>query len=209
MKKPGKCASDLPNLVRSNLGSPSAFLEALGSIPSRSVVDEWVLFWPELDSSFGAGHRHLLESALLKSILEEGRLGFRSAWVTSLLIQSGLLAERVGLEEELMGALESTSDAGKTRELMRSLMGLNLSRGSLQDLYEWAVEVVHLPEEPPSSFHRALQILERVLKDTERNDFLERDRCQEALQTLMHQTVSKSHHKKKATLLMARLSGIS
>ena len=92
---------------------------------------------------------------------------------------------------------------------MRSLLGLNLSKGALQDLYEWAVEVVHLPEEPPSSFHRALQILDRVLKDMERNDFVEVERCLESLQALKNQPGSKSHHKKKATLLMARLSGIS
>ena len=208
VKKPGKCASDLLELDRSNLRSPSTFLKALGSIPSRSVVDEWLFFWPELDSCFGPGHCHLLESVLLKSILEEGRLGFRSAWVTSLLIQRGLLAKRVGLEAELMEALERTSDAGKTRELMRSLLGLNLSKGALQDLCEWAVEVVHLPEEPPSSFHRALQILDRVLKDMERNDFVEVERCLESLQALKNQPGSKSHHKKKATLLMARLSGI-
>lgn len=189
----------------SPLASTFSMVEALKSTPSKSVVLSWLAQWDVLDENFCPGHRARLEYALLETIGQGGREGFRSAWVVALLVEGGKWKAE-GLEIALLSLLQGVQDIGTQRELIRSLLGLALSANGIQFLLDWAVEVVHLPSCPLAFGQQSLSIIERAIQRFGKGPIQSDKRVVPALQCVRQSSNFKGHHKKKAALLMARLS---
>ena len=111
---------------------------ALKATPSKSDVLSWLAQWDLLDENYGPGHRASLEQALLKTIGQGGREGFRSAWTVALLVE-GEKWKAEGLEVALLSLLQVAPDGGTQREFIRSMLGLVLSANGIQFLLDWAV----------------------------------------------------------------------
>lgn len=189
----------------SPLASPLSMVAALKATPSKSDVLSWLAQWDLLDENYGPGHRASLEQALLKTIGQGGREGFRSAWTVALLVE-GKKWEAEGLEVALLSLLQVAPDGGTQRELIRSMLGLVLSANGIQFLLDWAVEVVHLPSCPMAFCQQSLRIIERAIQRLDKGPIQSDKRVAPALQCVRQSSNFKGHHKKKAALLMARLS---
>ena len=117
-------------------------------------------WWPALDGEYGAGHAASLEQALVQAISLQGKTGFFRA------VPGGVLLSARGLmvthpERGLM-AWHSTDDVGCQRECLRALLHLDPSDGALEELLEWATQVVFLDDVPAALFHHALRIMGAV-----------------------------------------------
>ena len=189
----------------SPLASPLSMVAALKAPPSKSDVLSWLAQWDLLDENYGPGHRASLEQALLKTIGQGGREGFRSAWTVALLVE-GKKWKAEGLEVALLSLLQVAPDGGTQRELIRSMLGLVLSANGIQFLLDWAVEVVHLPSCPMAFGQQSLRIIERAIQRLDKGPIQSDKRVVPALQCVRQSSNFKGHHKKKAALLMARLS---
>ena len=190
--------------VKDPLSSPAQLMEALGSIPSKAVVQEWMSEWPSLDAEHGEGHTLALEKALLEGMRSPGKAGFRAVWVVALLCSEGLMTSNP--EAELLSFWNDTEDESCRRECMRALLFLGPTIPVLSELLGWSTQVVHLVEVPAAIHHYALRIMERSFQP----GF-------EAVLHGMHEEIRDAlsavcsgehpgHLKKKAALLMARLS---
>ena len=111
-----------------------------------------------------------------------------------------------GLEVALLSLLQVAPDGGTQRELIRSMLGLVLSANGIQFLLDWAVEVVHLPSCPMAFGQQSLRIIERAIQRLDKGPIQSDKRVVPALQCVRQSSNFKGHHKKKAALLMARLS---
>ena len=187
------------------LASPALLTQRLGHIPAKSEVTAWMDRWSTLDGEYGAGHVANLERALVQAISLQGKTGFRAAWVVALLSARSLMVTHP--ERGLMQAWHSTDDVGCQRECLRALLHLDPSDGALEDLLEWATQVVFLDDAPAALLHHALSVMERSVS---RPGFLESSGVHhdlhEALDHLERMD-RPAHLKKKAALLRARLSG--
>lgn len=186
------------------LASPALLKQRLGHIPAKSEVTFWMDRWPALDGQYGAGHTANLERALVQAISLPGKTGFRAAWVVALLSSRGLMVTHP--ERGLMQAWHSTDDVGCQRECLRALLNLDLSDGALEELLEWATQVVFLDDLPAALLHHAFRIIERTVM---RTDFLAVHGCRHDLREALGNlegTDRPDHLKKKAALLRARLS---
>ena len=109
-------------------------------------------------------------------------------------------------ERGLMQAWHSAEDVGCQRECLRTLLHLDPSDCALEELLEWATQVVFLDDAPAALLHHALRIMERSVS---RPGFLESQSAdrdlREALDHLDRMDGS-AHLKKKAALTTARLS---
>lgn len=105
-----------------------------------------------------------------------------------------------------MQAWHAAKDSGCRRECLRALLHLDLSDGAMEELLEWATQVVFLNDVPVAFLHHALRVMDRAIS---RPGFLQTHRSggdlHEALIHLGHVDGS-VHFKKKAALLRARLS---
>ena len=186
------------------LASPALLNQWLGHIPAKSEVKAWMDRWPALDGQYGVGHAANLERALVQAISLQGKTGFRAAWVVALLSARGLMVTHP--ERGLMRAWHSTDDVGCQRECLRALLHLDPSDGALEELLEWATQVVFLDDVPAALFHHALRIMERSVS---RPGLLEsQGACHDLNEALHHlERMDRSAHlKKKAALLRTRLS---
>ena len=187
------------------LASPALLKQRLGHIPAKSEVTAWMDRWSALDGDYGAGHAARLERALVQTISLEGKTGFRAAWVVALLSARGLMVTHP--ERGLMRAWHSTEDVGCQRECLRALLHLGPSDGALEDLFEWASQVVFLDDAPAALLHHALRVMERSVS---RPGFLGSSSAHHELHEALDHVERMDHPahlKKKAALLRARLSG--
>lgn len=190
--------------VKDPLSSPARLMEALGAIPSKAVVLDWMGQWPRLDVEHGEGHALALEQALLGGMRSPGKAGFRAVWVVALLCSEGLMTANP--EAELLSFWNDTEDESCRRECMRALLFLGPSNPTLSELLGWSTQVVHLDDVPAAIHHYALRIIARSLEPG----------CEAVLHG-MHGEIRDAlsavnlgqhpvHLKKKAALLRARLS---
>ena len=184
------------------LVSPSALKEALSAIPSRDAVEVWLKAWSALDAIRGAGHASTLEDALFEAVTAPGKVGFRAIWVLALLAQDGVLSSQ-DAPVRLMALLDDSEDLSRQRELIRALLHLPLSESVLSELLEWATQVVFIEGLPPAQYHMAVRVMEKAVRA-----FPAWLPVSELTESLAHlRTVQHpAHLKKKAALLMARLS---
>ena len=143
------------------LASPALLTQRLGHTPAKSEVTAWMDRWSALDGEYGVGHAARLERAMVQAISLQGKSGFRAAWVIALLSSRGLMVTHP--ERGLMQAWHSTDDVGCQRECLRALLHLDPSDGALEELLEWATQVVFLDDVPAALLHHALRIMERVV----------------------------------------------
>ena len=186
------------------LASPALLTQRLGHIPAKSEVTAWMDRWSALDGEYGVGHAARLERAMVQAISLQGKSGFRAAWVIALLSSRGLMVTHP--ERGLMQAWHSTDDVGCQRECLSALLHLDPSDGALEELLEWATQVVFLDDVPAALLHHALRIMERVVS---RPGLLESQGADhEFHEVLRHleRMDRPAHLKKKAALLRARLS---
>jgi hypothetical protein len=190
--------------VKDPLSSPARLMEALGAIPSKAVVLDWMELWPQLDAEHGAGHALALEHALLGVMRSPGRAGFRAVWVVALLCSKGLMTANP--EDELLSFWNGTEDESCRRECMRALLFLGPSNPALSELLGWSTQVVHLDAVPAAIHHYALRIIARSLEPS-------REAVLHGMHGEIHNALSSVilgshpvHLKKKAALLKARLS---
>lgn len=190
--------------LKDSLASPALLRARLARIPSKAEVELWMARWPDLDGQFGLGHTARLERSLVQWISTEGKTGFRSAWVIALLSSRGLLVTHP--EVGLMQAWHAAKDSGCRRECLRALLHLDLSDGAMEELLEWATQVVFLNDVPVAFLHHALRVMDRAIS---RPGFLQTHRFGgDLLEALIHlgHVDGSVHFKKKAALLRARLS---
>ena len=190
--------------VKDPLSSPARLMEALGAIPSKAVVLDWMEQWPQLDAEHGAGHALALEQALLGGMRSTGKAGFRAVWVVALLCSKGLMTANP--EAELLSFWNDTEDESCRRECMRALLFLGPSNPALSELLGWSTQVVHLDDVPAAIYHYALRIMARSLEPS-------REAVLHGMHGEIHDALSSVivgsppvHLKKKAALLKARLS---
>ena len=185
------------------LSSKVGLLEALCHGPSREKVSGWLNRWPSLDDEFGAGHTVGLELAMFHATASEDRKGFRAAWVLALLSQAKKM-QRVRVESLFLDALDKAREAGTQRELIRGLLGLDLSLAAQRRLFVWATHAPFSEDVSTAHAHQALLIMLRwldghVVSSSDRMDMDEV--CSHLLRGPFSGPV-----KKKAALLRARLS---
>ena len=185
------------------LASPALLRNRLERIPSKAEVSVWMDQWLDLDVQYGVGHAVSLEKTLVSAISLNGKTGFRAAWVLALLSSKSLLVTRP--ESAVMEAWHATDDVGCQRECLRILLHLNPSDGALEELLEWATQVVFLEDAPPALRHGALRVMERVIS---RPGSLFKQSRQGLVEGLTHieRMDRPAHLKKKAAQLRARLS---
>ena len=190
--------------VKDPLSSPARLMEALGAIPSKAVVLDWMEQWPRLDVEHGAGHALALEQALLEGMRSPGKAGFRAVWVVALLCSKALM--NANPEAELLSFWNGTEDESCRRECVRALLFLGPSNPALSELLGWSTQVVHLDAVPAAIHHYALRIIARSLEPS-------REAVLHGMHGEIHDALSSVilgshpvHLKKKAALLKARLS---
>lgn len=197
----------MPRGIPPALSSPDELKRALAAIPSREVVAQWLEAWPRLNA-FGEGHSQALESTLLEMARHGERAGFRAAWVFAHLVVEGVIT-RPAPETACLALWHGTGHDGVRREMMRALLVLPWNSEILHDLFEWAVNVVHLNGQKPAAIHHALKVMERALASplfhSDGHRSADMDAMREALVRLKQDGRSKPFVKKKAAHLMARL----
>ena len=183
------------------LSSPSALSKAISNVPSRATLEVWLQAWPALKVKVQSGHSLVLEDVLFQLASDPGKPGFRAGWVLALLAERGVL-ESSDAPRRLLALLDDTDDLSRQRELLRALLHLDLPHSVLAELLEWACAVVYLKGLPPAQYHMALRMLDKGMSSSLA---FPRQDVQEALVHL-RSTDHPGHLKKKAALLMARLS---
>ena len=190
--------------VKDPLSSPARLVEALGAIPSKAVVLDWMEQWPQLDEEHGGGHALALEQALLEGMWSQGKVGFRAVWVVALLCSEGLM--NANPEAQLLSFWNDTEDEPCRRECMRALLFLGPSNPALNELLGWSMQVVYLDDVPAAIHHYSLRIIARSLEPG--FESVLQGMHQEILDALSAVNFGPhpDHLKKKAALLKARLS---
>lgn len=197
----------MPRGIPPALHSPEQLKQALAAIPSREAVAQWLEAWPRLDAR-AEGQAETLEARLLEMARQADRVGFRAAWVFAHLVVAGVTVQSAPLAA-CLDLWHGTDDDGVRREMMRALLVLPWDSETLQDLLEWAVNVVHLEDQKPATIHHALKVMERALASPvpHPNGLRSGDMVamREALICIKQDGRNKPFVKKKAALLMARL----
>lgn len=180
----------------------SAMEGALTRRPSRSHCAEWVAVWPHLDDLIGVGHAARLEGRLLDRASHADGTGFRAAWLLALLADARALRAS-GMSTGLHQLFHTTASAQIRRECIRALLALPHSPAVAEDLLEWACQVVFAAGEPRAALHQALVIMERHISSE-----VDGSMSSEMREALDHvrRSADRPHTKKKAALLLARLS---
>ena len=185
--------------------APSDLLEALVNGPSKEEVALWVQHWQGLDARCGSGHTLRLEEALFDAVDSGESCSFRAAWAIALLTEAGAI-KSVGLSGRLYGLLHGAGSFSLQRELMRALLMLPWSPEQLDDLTQWALDVVFLDDVPLAAVHHSLRVMERRMKTAEAPMGPGLRAALEDSLSHVRRTADSAHAKKKAALLMARLS---
>lgn len=185
--------------------APAKLLQALANGPSRADVALWVQHWQRLDEMFERGHTLRLEETLFHAVDSGGRCSFRAAWSIALLTEAEAM-KSTGLSGRLYGLLQGAGSFSLQRELMRALLMLSWSPEQLYDLTQWALDVVFLDDMPLAALHHSLKVMERRMNtaDAPMSPGL-RAAIEDSL-SHVRRTADSAHAKKKAALLMARLS---
>ena len=187
------------------LWTTSGLTDALVNVPSREDVALWVQHWHGLDETCGTGHTLKLEEALFSAVDSGEACSFRAAWTIALLTEAGAI-KSTGLSGRLYALLHGAVSFSVQRELMRALLMMAWSLEQLDALTQWALDVVFLDEVPLSALHHSLKVMERRMKTEEAPMSPGLSAAMEDSLSHVRRTTGSAHAKKKATLLMARLS---